>query len=206
MRSMVYKSISVVLMVAVGMMIMAAHHENESQKKQEIFARNVATTKAWMQYMADEDLDALMDLKADDVQWKPAQYGNVLIGKKEIKEAFKNFHDTFKDVVFHEGVGLTREKSNGFFGGSVYPQNDNPNVIAAYGTWMPIHRETGKQVFNKWHGILEFNEAGKITSVNEFWNPGGIQVQLEATHDHDDDDHDHHDDDDDDESEQPASE
>ena len=30
MRSMVYKSISVVLMIAVGMMIMAAHHEKES--------------------------------------------------------------------------------------------------------------------------------------------------------------------------------
>ena len=30
MRSMVYKSISVVIMIAVGMMIMAAHHEKES--------------------------------------------------------------------------------------------------------------------------------------------------------------------------------
>ena len=49
MRSMVYKSISVVLMIAVGMVIMAAHHENESQKKQEIFDRNVATTRAWLQ-------------------------------------------------------------------------------------------------------------------------------------------------------------
>ena len=184
MRSMIYKSISVVLMIAVGMMIMAAHHENESQKKQEIFDRNVATTKAWMQGMADEDLDAQMDLKADDVQWNLAQYnGNVLIGKKEIKEAFKNFHDTFKDVVFHEGVGLTREKSNGFFGGSVYPQNDNPNVIAAYGTWMPIHRETGKQVFNKWHGVLEFNEEGKIIYLSDFFDVNGIQVQLEAAAD-----------------------
>ena len=160
---------------------MAAHSKNESQKKQEIFDRNVATTRAWLQGWIEEDLDAQMDLKADDVQWNLAQYnGNVLIGKKEIKEAFKNFHDTFKDVVFHEGVGLTREKSNGFFGGSVYPQNDNPNVIAAYGTWMPIHRETGKQVFNKWHGVLEFNEAGKITSINEFWDASGIQVQLDT--------------------------
>jgi len=32
MRSMVYKSISVVLMIAVGMMIMAAHHEKESDE------------------------------------------------------------------------------------------------------------------------------------------------------------------------------
>ena len=74
-------------------------------------------------------------------------------------------------------------KKEMFFGGSVYPQNDNPNVVAVYGTWTPIHAETGKQVFNKWHGVLEFNEAGKITSVNEFWNPGGIQVQLEAAAD-----------------------
>ena len=37
MRSMFYKTISVVLMIAVGMIIMAAHHEDESQKKQEIF-------------------------------------------------------------------------------------------------------------------------------------------------------------------------
>ena len=44
------------------MMIMAAHHENESQKKKEIFDRNVATTKAWIQGFADEDLDAQMDL------------------------------------------------------------------------------------------------------------------------------------------------
>ena len=43
---------------------MAAHNENESQKKQEIFDRNVATTKAWIQCFADKDLDTQMDLMA----------------------------------------------------------------------------------------------------------------------------------------------
>ena len=182
MRSMVYKSISVVLMIAVGMMIMAAHHENESQKKQEIFDRNVATIKAWMQGMADEDLDAQMDFMADDAQWSPPQYnGNVLLNKEGIREGTQWWYDTFNDVIFHEGIGLTREKSNGFFGGSVYPQNDNPNVIAVYGTWMPIHVETGKQVFNKWHAVMEFNDAGKIVYASEFFDFNGIQVQLEAT-------------------------
>jgi len=46
MKSMVYKTISVVLLVVVGMIIMAASHKQESQKKQEIFDRNVATVKA----------------------------------------------------------------------------------------------------------------------------------------------------------------
>ena len=184
MRSMVYKSISVVLMIAVGMMIMAAHHENESQKKQNIFARNLATTKAWMQGMTAEDLDAQLDLMADDAQWNPAQYnGNVLVNKEGTGEALKWYHDNFNDVIFHEGLDLTSKKSDGFFGGSVYPQNDNPNVVAVYGTWTPVHAETGKQVFNKWHGVLEFNEAGKIIYLSDFFDVNGIQVQLEAAAD-----------------------
>ena len=182
MRSMFYKTISVVLMIAVGMMIMAAHHENESQKKQEIFDRNVATIKAVFQGFIDNDLDAQMDLYADDVKLSLAQYnGNVLIDKEGIREIFKFFHDSFKDIIFHEGMGLTREKSNGFFGGSVYPQNDNPNVVAVYGTWTPTHIETGKKIFNKYHTVLEFNEAGKIVYASDFWDVSGIQVQLEGT-------------------------
>ena len=58
---------------------MAAHSKNESQKKQEIFDRNVATTKAWIQGFADEDLDAQMDLMADDMQWSPPQYNGIMI-------------------------------------------------------------------------------------------------------------------------------
>ena len=182
MRSMVYKSMSVVLMIAVGMMIMAAHHENESQKKQEIFDRNVATTKAWIQGFADKDLDAQLGLMADDIQWNPAQYnGNVLVNKEGTGEATKWYHDNFKDIIFREGMGLTREKSNGFFGGSVYPQNDNPNVVAVYGTWTPTHIETGKKLFSKFHAVLEFNEAGKIIYLSDFFDVNGIQVQLEAT-------------------------
>jgi len=101
-----------------------------------------------------------------------------------MREAIKTFFDIFDFChpdFFHEGMGLTPEKSNGFFGGSVYPQNDNPNVVAAYGTWMPIHRETGKQVFNKWHMVIEFNEEGKMIYLSDFFDANGIQVQLEAT-------------------------
>ena len=58
---------------------------------------------------------------------------------------------------------------------------------------MPIHAETGKQVFNKWHMVIEFNDAGKTVYLSDFFDANGIQVQLEATYD-------------DDESEQPASE
>ena len=68
-----------------------------------------------------------------------------------------------------------------FFGGSVYPQNDNPNVVAVYGTSMPTHIETGRKIFNKFHSVYEFNDAGKIVFVNDFWDVGGIRIQLRST-------------------------
>ena len=70
-----------------------------------------------------------------------------------------------------------------FFGGSVYPQNDNPNVVAVYGTSMPTHIETGKKIFNKFHSVYEFNDAGKIIYLSDFFDVNGIQVQLEAAAD-----------------------
>ena len=46
---------------------------------------------------------------------------------------------------------------------------------------MPTHIETGKKIFNKFHLVYEFNGAGKIVFVNDFWDVGGIQIQLEST-------------------------
>ena len=90
-------------------------------------------------------------------------------------------HAFDRPAVFHEGVGLTTGKSNGFFGGSAYPLNNNPNIVATYGTWTPTHIETGKKIFNKYHSVGEFNDAGKIVYFSEFWDVSGIQVQLEST-------------------------
>ena len=43
---------------------------------------------------------------------------------------------------------------------------------------MPIHRKTGKQVFNQWHMVIEFNEAGKMIYLSDFFDANGIQVQF----------------------------
>ena len=74
MKSMVYKTLSIVLVVAVGMMVTIASHKQESQKKREIFDRNAAAVKALFQVFADRNLDARMDLLANDARYSPAQY------------------------------------------------------------------------------------------------------------------------------------
>ena len=101
--------------------------------------------------------------------------GDVLIDKQEIGGILKNFHDIFKDITFHEGVGLESNQSNGF-----YPLNDDVNLISVCGIWTPTHIETGKSIFNKYNAVVEFNDADEIVYVSEFWDASGIQVQLDS--------------------------
>ena len=106
--------------------------------------------------------------------------GNVWLGKDEFRQVVQYFFDNFDDIIFREGVGHTSEESCGFFAGSVYPPNEDPNEISIVGTWTPTHRETGKKIYNKYFAIIRFNQAGKIDYCSEFFDASGIQVQLET--------------------------
>ena len=152
-----------------------------STTNQGTFDRNVATAKAFFNGFVESDIEAQMDMIADDLEYLPASYnGNVWLGKEEFRQVVQYFIDTFDDIIFTEGLGRTREESCGFFGGSAYPADADPSEISVVGTWTPTHRETGKKIYNKYFCILRFNEAGKINYCSEFFDASGIQVQLEA--------------------------
>ena len=48
-----------------------------------------------------------------------------------------------------------------------------------YGTWSSIHSVTGAPVYNKWYGVLSFNEDNKIVSFSDWMDVNGMQVQIE---------------------------
>ena len=148
---------------------------------QAIFDRNVSTAKAFFNGFVERDIEGQMDLIAEDIKYSPASYnGNVWLGKDEFRQVVQYFFDNFDDIIFREGVGRTSEESCGFFAGSVYPPNEDPNEISIVGTWTPTHRETGKKIYNKDFSIMRFDEAGKINHCSEFFDVSGIQVQLQA--------------------------
>ena len=67
--------------------------------------------------------------------------GDVLPDKQEIGGILKFFHDNFKDITFHEGVGSKINQSNGFY---------------------LSHIEIGKKIVNKYHAVVEFNNVVEI--------------------------------------------
>ena len=166
---------------------MAAAAEKQMKiKNQAIFDRNVASIRAFVQGFADKDLDAQMALFSDTAMWSPPQYnGNVWVDMEGMREALQYYHDNFEDISFEEGIdlGLGDERQPAFWSGSLYPTGTAtsvPNNIRIYGTWKTTHIESGKEVYNKWYGLMFFNEDGKIVRFTDWFDVNGIQVQIDA--------------------------
>ena len=161
-----------------------AAEEEMKIENQAIFDRNVASIRAFVQGFADKDLDAQMALFSDTAMWSPPQYnGNVWVDMEAMRETLAGYHDNFENITFEEGIdlGLNGERQPAFWSGSVYPSETAtslPNNIRIYGTWSSIHTESGNEVYNKWYGLMFFNEAGEIVRFTDWFDVNGMALQI----------------------------
>ena len=51
--------------------------------------------------------------------------------------------------------------------------------MRVYGTWKSTHTETGASVYNKWYGVINFNEDNKIATFSDWMDVNGMAVQIE---------------------------
>jgi hypothetical protein len=42
-----------------------------------------------------------------------------------------------------------------------------------------VHTETNAPVYNKWYGVLTFNEDGKIAVFSDWMDVGGMETQIQ---------------------------
>ena len=101
------------------------------------------------------------------------------------KEAILGYHQNFDNITFEEGIdlGMGGDPQPAFWSGSVWPTENAtsaPNNIRIYGTWRAVHTESGKVVYNKWYGLMFFNEAGKVVRFTDWFDVNGMQVQINA--------------------------
>lgn len=146
------------------------------------FEQQIKSWETFTQGFYNEDIDLLMSVVADSVQWSPPNYnGNVLLGYDEFKAAGLGYFENFDEITFNPGEGLVGS-DYAYWAGSLYSQgetNSTPEVMRIYGTWSSIHSVTGAPVYNKWYGVLSFNEDNKIVSFSDWMDVNGMQVQIE---------------------------
>ena len=148
------------------------------------FDKKVATIRAFYKAHEDEDLEAQRAMLADTMQWSPPAYnGNQWLGKTELLEALKGYHDNFDNIQWHEGIILPDTTAGAYWSGSVFPEATATNTstnIRIYGTWTATHTESGKEIGVKFYSLMVFNEEGVIVQGSDYFDVHGLQAQLMA--------------------------
>tara|TARA_B100000989_G_scaffold297769_1_gene284625 strand:- start:234 stop:767 length:534 start_codon:yes stop_codon:yes gene_type:complete len=149
-----------------------------SQADSNIFEQNVNTLKnGFIKGYENLDFDNVISIFADSIKYYPAGVGAEMIeGIDQMKESISFYMANFKDISFTEGGGLPGADI-GFWGGNTYPVESAmsaPNNVRMYGTWDITNSITGKSVKFKQYAVWNFNEDGKVHTVTEYLDLGGI--------------------------------
>lgn len=131
-----------------------------------------------------EDLDLFLDLYSDTLKWSgPNVYDGSFQTKSDLAAAAKGYIDQFENFSFVSG-GVNPDNDGGYWGGNLYADNGEintaPNGIRIYGIWNATHSETGAPVQLKFYAIQQFNEAGKVVLLNEWFDPSSMENQIKA--------------------------
>ena len=149
-----------------------------SEADSKIFEKNVQTLKdGFISGYENMDFEKVISIFADSIKYYPAGVDSQMIeGIDLMKENISFYMANFENASFTEGAGLPGSDI-GFWGGNSYPISQamsDPNNIRMYGSWNITNSNTGKSVNFKQYCIWTFNEDGKVHTVTEYLDLGGI--------------------------------
>ena len=142
------------------------------------FEKNVKTLKdGFISGYEEMDFDKVISIFADSIRYYPSGVDSKMIqGIDKMKENISFYMANFENASFTEGTGLPGTDV-GFWGGNFYPIDNmmsGPNNIRMYGSWNVTNSNTGKRVNFKQYCVWNFNEDGKVHSVTEYLDLGGL--------------------------------
>ena len=147
------------------------------------FEKNVKTLKdGFISGYEEMDFDKVISIFADSIKYYPSGVDSKMIqGIDNMKENISFYMANFENASFSEGTGLPGTDV-GFWGGNFYPADNmmsGPNNIRIYGSWNVTNSNTGKTVNFKQYCVWNFNEDGKVHSVTEYLDLGGLLATFD---------------------------
>mgnify|MGYP001163630740 CR=1 FL=1 len=147
------------------------------------FETNVQTLKdGFINGYEVEDFDKVISIFADSIKYYPSGVdAKVVSGIEQMKENISFYMANFENAKFTEGEGLPGTDV-GFWGGNTYPVSQamsGPNSVRMYGSWNVTNSNTGKSVNFKQYCVWSFNEDGKVHTVTEYLDLGGLLSTFE---------------------------
>ena len=182
----------IILLCGLFLIVSCADVNNSSSvsaENQAKFEQHIESFRTFTKGFNAEDMEMTLSVVSEDVQWSPPYYnGGELIGYDGFKSTVQGYFDNFEEIEFLEGEGPNMNPNadpnanSAYWSGSLYSSatpTDNPDGLRVYGVWKWKHSETGAEGGNKWYGLINFGDDGKITGFSDWMDVNGMSVQIE---------------------------
>ena len=127
------------------------------------YQKNLSTAKKFFELFLTEDLDAQIPLICPGVTHYPPFYGSEPGNYDAFIAAGKGWMDNFDEITYNAEVWLPGTDSLGVFDGSV----------RTYGSWSAKNSNTGNVIQNRAYHSFEFNDAGQIHELRDYFDASG---------------------------------
>ena len=154
-----------------------------SEADSNTFEKNVQTLKdGFISGYENMDFEKVISIFADSIKYYPSGVDSKMIeGIDLMKENISFYMANFENASFSEGSGLPGTDV-AFWGGNTYPVEEamsGPNNVRMYGTWDITNSNTGKSANFKQYCVWSFNEDGKVHTVTEYLDLGGLLATFD---------------------------
>ena len=183
---------NIILLCGLLLIVSCADISNSSSvsdENQAKFEQQIESFRTFANGFNAENMDLTMSVVSESVQWSPPYYnGGQLLSYKDFQLAVKGYFDNFDNLEFLEGEGPNMNPdadpnaNSAYWSGSLYSSatpSSEPNGLRVYGVWKWKHTESGAEGGNKWYGLINFGDDGKITGFSDWMDVNGMTTQIE---------------------------
>jgi len=155
---------SILLLLPLFAFVLFSCQETKQEIKPNLkFEKNLATAKNFFELFLTEDIEAQIPLICPGVTHYPPFYGSEPGNYDAFIAAGKGWMDNFDEITYNAEVWLPGTDSLGVSDGSV----------RTYGTWSAKNTATGNVILNRAYHSFEFNDAGQIHELRDYFDASG---------------------------------
>ncbi|GAB7044730.1 MULTISPECIES: nuclear transport factor 2 family protein [Catenuloplanes] len=126
--------------------------------------RNAETMRTWFRLQQEMNLDAWLELWAEDasqsIPYAPAGLPRAITGKRTLTELYRSLFTNFKEINIRDLV--------------IDPLHDPDRVLVRWHTHAPL--TNGETYENDLIGVFEFDADGRIRHLTEYLDPTRVNI------------------------------
>lgn len=149
--------------------LIACNEKKEADTNLDKYQKNLAIAKQFFAAFTSKDSTTEATLLADNFKWNGPAIGQDSLSKDILMAGEKEFMNAFNDIKLENA--------------QYYPGLDSATYkidggVRVYGTMVSKFASSGKTSKVKYYAVFQFNDMGKITQLEEYYNMEDLKKEF----------------------------